>query len=131
MVGSETQIAAYTPPAQPRYARPAPRRAVAVLVERAEDQRRAGDLDAAAASLERALRIAPDDALLWHRLAALRSAQQRHQAVVQLAAKSNALADPADRDLLGRNWRLIAKARHAIGDSDGARAAERHARDLR
>lgn len=128
--GGGAQIAAYTPPAQPRYARPAPKRAVQVLMRRADDQRSGGDLDGATVSLERALRIAPDDALLWHRLAEVRMAQQRPELVVQLAAKSNALADAADRELRSGNWRLIAQARRALGDSSGAREAERSAAAL-
>ncbi len=128
--GGGPQIAAYTPPAQPRIARPAPKRAVQVLMNRADDQRRGGDLDGATVSLERALRISPDDALLWHRLAEVRLAQQRHDLVVQLAAKSNALADAADRALRGDNWRLIAQARRALGDSSGAREAQRRAAAL-
>lgn len=129
--GSDTQIAAYTPPSQPRIARPQPKRAVSVLMRRADDQRRAGDLDAATVSLERALRIAPDDALLWQRLAEVRLVQQRHALVVQLAAKSNALALSTDRALRARNWQLIAEARQSLGDSRGAREAERHAAALR
>jgi len=125
--GREPQIAAYTPPAQPVVARPAPKRAVEVLMRRAEDQRRSGNLDAATVSLERALRIAPEDAVLWHRLADVRLAQQRHALVVQLAAKSNALAASGDDELRRSNWRLIAEARRALGDTAGAREAERRA----
>ena len=125
--GSDAQIAAYMPPVQPSYARPEPKRAVAALVRRAEDQRASGDLDAATVSLERALRIAPDEPILWHRLAEVRDAQHRPDLVVQLAAKSNALANPQDRQLHSDNWRLIAGARRALGDSDGAREAERRA----
>lgn len=129
--GSETQIAAYTPPAQPRIARPQPKRAVSVLMRRADDQRRTGDLDGATVSLERALRIAPDDAMLWHRLAEVRLMQKRHAMVVQLAAKSNALAVSGDRDLRSRNWRLIAQARRGMGDLRGAREADRRVAELR
>jgi tetratricopeptide (TPR) repeat protein len=118
------QIAAYTPPAAPQYSRPEPNRAVAVLVRRADDQRRAGDLEAAAASLERALRISPEDADLWHRLAEVRLGQGDYPMVSQLAAKSNALSSPADGALRSANWRLIARARRAMGDTDGARSAE-------
>ncbi|MCP5430576.1 MAG: tetratricopeptide repeat protein [Chromatiaceae bacterium] len=130
-VTTDTQIAAYTPPAEPRIARPEPNRAVAVLMRRAEDQRRSGELDAATVSLERALRITPDDALLWQRLAGVRLAQQRHELVLQLAAKSNALAKADDRGLRSENWRLIAQSRRALGDSSGAREAERQAAALR
>lgn len=125
--GSGVQIAAYTPPAQPRHVRPEPKRAVTLLMQRADGQRRAGDLDAATVSLERALRIAPEDPLLWHELAGVRLAQQRYDLVVQLAAKSNALAGPDDDALRSSNWRLIAQSRRALGDAAGARDAEHRA----
>lgn len=128
---SDAQVLAYRPPAPPRVARPAPNRAVGVLMRRAADQRRSGDFDGATVSLERALRIAPDDAVLWHRLAEVRMAQRRPELVVQLAAKSNALAAADDRALRRDNWRLIAEARQALGDPDGARAARRQADALR
>jgi len=128
--GSDVQIAAYTPPAQPQVARAQPKRAVSVLMSRAAGQRDNGDLDGASASLERALRIAPEDAVLWHELAVVRMAQQQHHLVVQLAAKSNALASPRDPSLRSSNWRLIAKARRAQGDVSGARDADRRASSL-
>jgi len=128
--GSDVQIAAYNPPAQPRYARPQTKRAVSVLMRRAEDQRKAGELDDAAASLERALRISPDDAALWHELAQVRLEQRQHHLVVQMAAKSNALAHPQDVALRSSNWRLIAQARRAQGDVSGARDAQRRADSL-
>ncbi len=128
--GDDVQIAAYTPPAEPQYARPQPKRAVSVLTRRAEDQRRGGDLDGATQSLERALRIAPDDPFLWHALAKVRLDQQKHHLVVQMAAKSNALAHPQDASLRSANWRLIAKARRAQGDISGARDAQRRADSL-
>ncbi len=128
---SDVRIAAYTPPARPRYARPVPTRAVAVLMRKADDQSQQGELDAASISLERALRIAPDDPVLWHRLAEVRMVQQRHDLVVQLAAKSNALTSPRDHRLLSSNWQLIARSRRALGDATGAREAERRAAALR
>jgi tetratricopeptide (TPR) repeat protein len=120
---SVPQIAAYIPPASPQIARPQPARAVQVLQERAADQQRQGDYAAATVSLERALRIAPDDAVLWHRLADVRRAQQRYDLVAQLAAKSNSLAAASDTALQRANWSLIAEARQALGDSAGAREA--------
>jgi tetratricopeptide (TPR) repeat protein len=124
------EVAAYRPPAAPQYRRPEPNRAVATLVRRAEDQQAAGDLGAAAVSLERALRIAPDDAALWSRLAAVRLERREYASVQQLAAKSNALAAPRDTVLQARNWRLIAAARRALGDDTGARSAEQSAAEL-
>lgn len=127
----DTQVAAYTPPAVPRTLRAEPSRAVSVLAKRADDQRRAGELDAAVVSMERALRIAPDDAQLWQQLAQIRQAQGRHDLVVQLAAKSNALALPGDGLLQRDNWLLIAASRQALGDTSGAREAQRRAAALR
>ena len=75
--------------------------------------------DAATVSWERALRISPDDALLWQRLAGVRMAQHRHELVLQLAAKSNALAKADERGLRSENWRLIAQSRRALGDEAG------------
>ena len=100
-------------------------------MRRADDQQRAGDLDAAVVSLERALRISPGDAVLWHRLARVRSAQGQHGLVTQMAAKSNALAASNDMALRADNWRLIAQAKRAQGDLQGARAAEQRAASLR
>lgn len=127
---SEVQIAAYTPPAQPQITRPQPNRAVTALMRRADEQRGNGDLDGASASLERALRIAPEDAVLWHELAEVRMDQRQHHLVIQLASKSNALANPHDSTLRSSNWRLIAKARRAQGDVSGARDADRRASSL-
>lgn len=95
---------------------------------KANEQRRQGDLAGATVSLERALRIEPDDALLWHRLAGVRLDQRRFDLVAQLAAKSNSLADPADTDLRRANWSITATAREALGDAGGARAAREQAR---
>jgi tetratricopeptide (TPR) repeat protein len=124
-------IAAYRPPAPPPYRRPEPAPAVSALLRRAEAQQRSGELDAAAATLERGLRIAPADAMLWSRLAAVRLAQGRHGAAAQLAEKSNAVAAAADHQLQASNWELIAQAREAGGDPAGARDAARIAAGLR
>lgn len=124
------EVRPYQPPAPPpgSTARPVPNRAVAVLQRRAEDQQRQGDLVGAAASLERALRIAPRDAVLWHQLAKVRESQGRYGQAADLAAKSNNLAAGLDQDLVRENWLLIARVRRAAGDLAGARAAEARAR---
>jgi len=124
------QVRAYQPPEQVALARPQPARAVQVLMRRAEDQRRAGDYAAAAASLERGLRIEPRNARLWNRLAHVRSAQKQYGRVEQFAAKSNALAG-ADDALRADNWHLIAQSRTARGDRAGAALARREASVLR
>ncbi len=123
----EVQIAAYTPPAVPQVARAQPSRAVSLLMQRAAEQRASGDLDGALVSLERALRIAPEDPVLWHELAVVRLNQGQYGRAEQLAAKSNALAAAGDGQLRGANWRLIAKVRRVQGDATGARDAEHRA----
>jgi hypothetical protein len=45
------------------------------LLDTAEQRASAGHLDSAAATLERALRLEPQNPLLWHRLARLRLQQ--------------------------------------------------------
>lgn len=103
--------------------------AVVALLGQAEDQANNGDLGAAAASLERAIRIEPRNPLLWYHLATVRLAQQDAAQAEQLAVKSNSLA-AGNRLQQSRNWRLIARARQALGDVAGAGAAKRRAREL-
>jgi len=124
--GGSAQVRAYRLPEQTASARPQPARAVQVLMRRAEDQRRAGDFPAAAASLERGLRIEPRNAHLWNKLAHVRSAQKQFARVEQFAAKSNALGG-SDSALRADNWQLIAGARAAQGDARGAARARRQA----
>lgn len=103
-----------------------PSQAVALLVAQAEAARARNDLEQATAKLERALRIAPNDAALWHRLAEVRLAQGQPLQAETLAAKSNRLAY-GDHALKRHNWRIIAQARRLAGDEAGAEEAERRA----
>jgi cytochrome c-type biogenesis protein CcmH/NrfG len=81
-----------------------------------------GKLSTAAAAIERALRIEPRNPRLWQELARVRLQQRQFVQAESTAARSNSFAgsDPA---LRAENWRLIAQAREARGDADGARAA--------
>jgi tetratricopeptide (TPR) repeat protein len=97
------------------------------LRAQAERQRQAGDYAGAAATLERALRIQPQDARLWNRLARVRMEQGLHSQAANLAARSNALAGD-QADLKRDNWSIIASARRQTGDAAGAADAERKAR---
>jgi predicted Zn-dependent protease len=103
--------------------------AVVALLDQADSYHRSGDSNNEAAVVERALRIDPNNASLWNRLAAIRLDQGRPQQAEQLALKSNALAG-TDRALQARNWRLVARARWSQNDGAGARAAEKRAADL-
>lgn len=105
-------------------------RAVALLWDKAEAARREDRVDDAVAALERALRLAPEDAVLWSRLAEMRLRKKDFAVAENLAAKSNALA--GDQRLLRyRNWLIIAEARARRGDEEGADKARREAERLR
>ncbi|MDZ7788096.1 MAG: SPOR domain-containing protein [Halofilum sp. (in: g-proteobacteria)] len=105
-------------------------RAVAMLWDQAEEARRQNRTGDAIEALERALRVAPEDPVLWSRLAEMRFRQRDFAVAENLAAKSNALA--GDRRLLRyRNWVLIAEARRQRGDEEGAREAREKAEGLR
>ncbi|MBK5930008.1 hypothetical protein CCR82_05575 [Halochromatium salexigens] len=100
--------------------------AVAALAKRAEQQRQSGDAGGAAATLERALRIQPQEAYLWNRLARVRLEQGMSESASKLATRSNTLT--GDQPALKRNnWEIIATARRQAGDLQGALEAERKA----
>jgi predicted Zn-dependent protease len=94
-------------------------RAVIALLDRAHFDSAAGKREAAGASLERALRIEPRNAWLWHELAQLRLGQGLYAQAVSLARKSISFAG-GERRLQAVNWRVIGNARVAQGDSAGA-----------
>jgi len=100
--------------------------AVAGLMETARVDAAAGKLSSAAASIERALRIEPRNPRLWQELARIRFQQGQFVQVDSVAARSNSFAG-ADNALRAENWRLIAQAREARGDADGARVARESA----
>lgn len=80
----------------------------------AEKQRRQGDLDMAAATLERGLRLAPKDPFLWSQLAEVRLQQKNYPQARTLAAKSSSLAS-SDRSIVNRNNWIIHQAMQQSG----------------
>ena len=99
------EVAAYRPPAQPTHAKPQMAKAVQSLLRRAEQQQAEGQLASAANTLERALRIEPNNALVWNRLAHVRFEQGHYRQAASLAQKSRTLAGgdaalKADNDAL-------------------------------
>jgi len=90
-------------------------------------QQRTGKYSHAAATLERALRISPRDAKLWHQLAQVRLSQKKWRLAVNMAAKSNALATQ-QRPLQRKNWLIIAKAYRELGQTSKANAAMQRAK---
>ncbi|MFQ5660496.1 MAG: tetratricopeptide repeat protein [Gammaproteobacteria bacterium] len=96
--------------------------AVIALMDDAQAYVNSGNRETAAATLERALRLEPKNALIWHRLGALRLQQGAWQQALALARKSNALA-AGNRSLQAANWQIIARVKEAVQDDDGARHA--------
>lgn len=104
-------------------------RAVIALVGRARLDAGAGQREAAGASLERALRIEPRNAWLWHELAQVRHGQGQYAQAISLARKSISFAG-SDKRLQAFNWRVIGNARAAQGDPAGAEEALKRAAEL-
>ncbi len=96
--------------------------AIASLLDGARADTAAGRLANAAASLERALRIEPRNPRLWQELARVRLKQGDYAQAESTAARSNSWAG-GDSGLRAENWRLIAQAREARGNAEGARSA--------
>lgn len=84
--------------------------ATGTLVAMADRQAAAGDYAAAAAQLERALRIRPQDPLLWQKLAWLRLQNGDFDQAATLAARSDAVAGN-NAELRAQNRRIIDLAR--------------------
>jgi tetratricopeptide (TPR) repeat protein len=89
------------------------------LLRQSERSADDGDLDAAIAYVERAIRLDPRDATLWLRLARLQLAAQRPTTAEQLAHKAIALAG-SQADHKRQGWLLVADALEAQGDDQGA-----------
>lgn len=100
--------------------------AVAALLDSADKYVKSKQLDKAGAALERALRIEPRNAGIWHDLAQIRLHQGQYQQAESLASKSNSLTG-GNRGLQSRNWKVIAVARKATGNVAGAEEAEARA----
>ncbi|WP_353221831.1 tetratricopeptide repeat protein [Salinisphaera sp. C84B14] len=114
----------------PRSAQEASSPAVLSLLGRADTLARNGNMDMAAATLERALDLEPRNAFVYQRLAAVKLAQGQGGQAEAMARKSNSVAgdNPFVR---ADNWRLIAEARRADGDRSGADEAMQRASSYR
>lgn len=99
---------------------------VAGLRREALSQQAAGEWQAAAALLERALRIDASNAELYRQIAEVRLGQERFAEAEQVAAKGLSLAT-GQPELEAALWRAIAQARSGQGDTKGAREARERA----
>lgn len=96
--------------------------AVLALLNSADAKVGTGQVTAAAADLERALRIEPKNPMLWQELARLRLREGDYLQAANLAARSNSWS-AGNRTLQAENWRIIGEARANLGDDVGAREA--------
>lgn len=103
--------------------------AVLALITQARTDTTEAKYTAAAAGIERALRIEPRNPRLWQELARVRLAQGDAEQAEGLARRANTMAG-GDRQLQAAGWRLISAARAARGDSAGARDAAQRADSL-
>ena len=103
--------------------------AIGTLLAKADRSKVSGELETAAATLERAIRIAPKDPILWQHLAQIRLIQKDAVQAESLAAKSNSLAKNSKR-ILRLNWQIIKEARYIAGDIEGALNAKRRIESL-
>ena len=125
-------IPAQPPPAPPAPpATPAPRQfplgaASRALVTQAHAQAQGGDFGQASATIERALRIEPENPLLWIELGRMRLGAGDAQQADAMGRKALSLAtgDPAAQSSA---WRLIADSLQARGRNGEAEDAARHA----
>lgn len=100
--------------------------AVMALMQRSKQSADAGDLDSAAALLERALDVEPRNPFVYQRLASMRLQQGQASQGETLARKSNSLAGD-NPYIKAENWHIIAQTRAIRGDTVGASSASSRA----
>jgi len=97
-------------------------KAAATLLASARQNVRTGQFSQAEMTLERALRVEPRNARLWHEMAQVKFEQKDYGQAVQFCIKSNSLAGK-DYDLIQQNWLLMEKAYLEQGEPEKARQA--------
>lgn len=112
------------PPARPRMGL-----AATALLGQAHTQAAAGEYGAAGATLERALRIEPDNPLLWVELGRVQLSQGNAAQADGMGRKALALAG-GDAEAQGAAWALIAESLRALGRNGEAADADRRAATL-
>lgn len=121
------QVAGIAPPQQP--AAPAKEEtAVSALLKKASASLGKGDLDGAAAYLENAQRIEPQNAKILYDIANIRYHQGRYKDAETFAGR--AVQVGGGNSMLKKSWALVANARKSLGDNQGAIAAAEKAASL-
>lgn len=112
------------PPARPRMGL-----AATSLLGQAHAQTAAGEYAAAGATLERALRIEPENPLLWVELGRVQLQEGNATQADGMGRKALALAG-GDVEAQGAAWALIAESLRALGRNGEATDADRRAAAL-
>jgi tetratricopeptide (TPR) repeat protein len=99
------------------------------LVSQAQAQRKKGDLPGATVTLERALRIEPNNPLLWIEMGRLRMDQHNFAQAEGMGRKALAMS-VGDDQTQAQAWRLIADSQRARGKDAEAQASMEHVREL-
>jgi len=133
----ETQPAPATPPVEEPQPLPEPvirepvlSPASRALVSQAQTQLASKNFAVAASSLERALRIEPDNPLLWIELGKVRQAEGNYVQAENMGRKALSMSTNAPR-AQSSAWSLIADSYRARGKNTEARDAETRAGQLR
>jgi hypothetical protein len=100
------------------------------LVSQAQTQVTSKNYTVAAASIERALRIEPDNPLLWIELGKVRQAEGNYSQAENMGRKAASMAVNAPRTQAAA-WTLIAESLRARGKNSQAREAELKANQIR
>ena len=131
----EAEPAVETPPPPPPP-RERPKAAAATLspaskalVSQAQAQRKKGDLPGATVSLDRALRIEPNNPLLWIEMGRLRMDQRNYPQAENMGRKALAMSVGDDRTQ-SMAWQLISDSLRARGKNIQAQEATEKAKAL-
>jgi Tetratricopeptide repeat len=103
--------------------------AASALVSQAHRQEAGGDPQLAISTIERALRIEPDNPLLWIELGAVHEAAGRYEQAGGMGHKALQLAT-GDPHAQAASWHLIADSLKARGRNGEASEAQRRADEL-
>jgi Tfp pilus assembly protein PilF len=115
------------PPRPPRQFKLSP--ATAALVQQARNQEHAAAFEPAAATIERALRIEPENPLLWIELGQIRLSENNPSQAHGMGRKALALAT-GDPQAQASAWRLIAESLRELGRNEEAADADKKAATL-
>ena len=123
-----------TPAPIPEAPRPQPKQfklgnATNALVQQAHTQAKSGAFAPAAATIERALRIEPENPLLWIELGQIRLSEHNDAQADAMGHKALALAT-GDPNAQASAWRLIAESLRARNRNEEAADADKKANTL-